>query len=97
MKRVEYVDTAKGYLMLLVVIGHVLIVLNPEYNKLYYTPEKEKRKCNFTIVKHLRLYIMYNLRKISSQFLWQNQREISSPGRTSRADFTVKALALSSS
>lgn len=37
MKRVEYVDTAKGYLMLLVVIGHVLIVLNPEYNKLYYT------------------------------------------------------------
>lgn len=37
MKRVEYVDTAKGYLMLLVVIGHVLIVLNPEYGKLYYT------------------------------------------------------------
>ena len=37
MKRVEYVDTAKGYLMLLVVIGHVLIILNPEYGKLYYT------------------------------------------------------------
>ena len=37
MKRVEYVDTAKGYLMLLVVIGHVLIVLNPHYAKLYYT------------------------------------------------------------
>lgn len=37
MKRVQYIDTAKGYLMLLVVIGHVLIILNPEYNKLYYT------------------------------------------------------------
>ena len=37
MKRVKYIDTAKGYLMILVVIGHVLIVLNPDYDKIYFT------------------------------------------------------------
>lgn len=37
MKRVKYIDVAKGYLMLLVIFGHVLIVLNPNYSKLYYT------------------------------------------------------------
>lgn len=36
MKRVKYIDAAKGYLMLLVIIGHVLIVLNPDYDRLYY-------------------------------------------------------------
>lgn len=37
MKRIVYIDSAKGYLMLCVVVGHVLITLNPEYGKLYYT------------------------------------------------------------
>ena len=37
MERLKYIDTAKGYLMLLVVLGHVLIVLNPYYANLYYT------------------------------------------------------------
>lgn len=37
MKRVKYIDTAKGYLILLVIIGHVLIVLNPDYDKIYFT------------------------------------------------------------
>ena len=37
MKRLKYIDTAKGYLILLVVLAHVLIVLNPHYAKLYYT------------------------------------------------------------
>lgn len=37
MKRIKYLDTAKGYLMLLVVLGHVLIVLNPAYDRLYFT------------------------------------------------------------
>lgn len=37
MKRIEYIDTAKGYLMIIVVLGHVLVVLNPGYGKLYYT------------------------------------------------------------
>lgn len=37
MKRIEYIDTAKGYLMFLVVLGHVLIVLNPDYATIYYT------------------------------------------------------------
>lgn len=31
--RLEYIDTAKAFLIILVVLGHVLIVLNPEYNK----------------------------------------------------------------
>lgn len=37
MERIDYIDTAKGYLMLLVILGHVLIVLNPDYSKLYFT------------------------------------------------------------
>lgn len=37
MKRIDYIDTAKGYLMLAVILGHVLIVLNPDYSKLYFT------------------------------------------------------------
>ena len=31
--RLEYIDTAKAFLIILVVLGHILIVLNPEYNK----------------------------------------------------------------
>ena len=37
MKRIDYIDTAKGYLMLAVILGHILIVLNPDYSKLYFT------------------------------------------------------------
>lgn len=37
MKRIDYIDTAKGYLMLAVILGHVLIALNPDYSKLYFT------------------------------------------------------------
>lgn len=37
MERVKYIDTTKGYLMLLVIIGHVLIVLNPNYDTIYFT------------------------------------------------------------
>lgn len=36
-KRIDYIDTAKGYLILAVILGHVLIVLNPDYSKLYFT------------------------------------------------------------
>lgn len=32
--RIDYIDAAKAYLILLVILGHVLIVINPEYNKL---------------------------------------------------------------
>lgn len=35
--RLAQFDTAKAYLILLVVAGHILIVLNPGYNKLYFT------------------------------------------------------------
>lgn len=35
--RVKYIDAAKGHLMLLVILGHILIVLNPDYTKLYCT------------------------------------------------------------
>lgn len=35
--RIEYFDTAKAYLILLVVLGHVLIILNPSYEKLYFS------------------------------------------------------------
>lgn len=31
--RIEYIDTAKAYLILLVILGHVLIVLNPGYDR----------------------------------------------------------------
>lgn len=34
--RVAYLDTAKAYLIFLVILGHVLIVLNPRYDKLYF-------------------------------------------------------------
>lgn len=34
--RITYFDTAKAYLIVLVVIGHILIVLNPAYDKLYF-------------------------------------------------------------
>ncbi len=33
--RLRYIDTAKGYLMLLVILGHVLIVINPDYSILW--------------------------------------------------------------
>lgn len=32
-QRIEYVDSAKAILILLVILGHILITLNPEYNK----------------------------------------------------------------
>ena len=35
--RLRYIDAAKGYLMLLVILGHVLIVMNPDYSNLWYT------------------------------------------------------------
>lgn len=35
--RIEYFDIAKAYLILLVIIGHVLIVMNPNYSKIQYT------------------------------------------------------------
>lgn len=37
MKRIDYFDTAKAYLIFLVVLGHILIVLNPQYDKLYFS------------------------------------------------------------
>lgn len=36
-KRIDYLDTGKAYLIFLVILGHVLIVLNPSYDKLYIT------------------------------------------------------------
>lgn len=35
--RIDYIDTAKAYLILLVVLGHILIVLNPGYDKIIFT------------------------------------------------------------
>lgn len=35
--RISYFDTAKAILILLVILGHVLIVLNPGYDRLYLT------------------------------------------------------------
>lgn len=35
--RIEHIDTAKAYLIFLVVAGHILIVLNPGYGKLHFT------------------------------------------------------------
>lgn len=39
--RVAYMDAAKAYLIFLVVLGHILIVLNPGYDKLYFTVIQE--------------------------------------------------------
>lgn len=39
--RFAYLDTAKAYLIFLVILGHVLIVLNPGYDKLYFTVVQE--------------------------------------------------------
>lgn len=36
-KRFDYIDAAKAYLIALVVIGHILIIINPTYDKLYLT------------------------------------------------------------
>lgn len=35
--RIEYYDIAKAYLIFLVIFGHVLIVINPGYDKLYFS------------------------------------------------------------
>jgi fucose 4-O-acetylase-like acetyltransferase len=35
-ERVKYIDVAKAYLIMLVVVGHILIVLNPDYSKKIY-------------------------------------------------------------
>ena len=35
--RIEYYDIAKAYLIVLVILGHILIVLNPGYTKLYFS------------------------------------------------------------
>ena len=40
-QRIAYLDTARGYLILLVVLGHVLIVLNPGYDRLLLTAAQE--------------------------------------------------------
>lgn len=37
MKRIDYFDTSKAYLIFLVVLGHILIVMNPQYDKLYFS------------------------------------------------------------
>lgn len=39
--RFTYLDTAKAYLIFLVILGHILIVLNPEYDKLYFSVVQE--------------------------------------------------------
>lgn len=39
--RIEYLDTARAYLIFLVVLGHVLIVLNPRYDRLLLTAAQE--------------------------------------------------------
>lgn len=41
MKRIDYFDTSKAYLIFLVVLGHILIVLNPQYDKLYFSVIQE--------------------------------------------------------
>lgn len=39
--RIEYLDTARAYLIFLVMLGHVLIVLNPGYDRLLLTAAQE--------------------------------------------------------
>lgn len=41
MKRIDYFDTSKAYLIFLVVLGHILIVFNPQYDKLYFSVIQE--------------------------------------------------------
>ena len=36
MRKIKYIDTTKGYLMISVVLVHVLAVLNPNYDKIYF-------------------------------------------------------------
>ncbi len=36
-ERIEYFDSAKSSLIFLVVLGHILIILNPEYNKIIFS------------------------------------------------------------
>lgn len=40
-KRISHLDTAKGWLILLVAAGHILIVLNPGYDRLLLTAAQE--------------------------------------------------------
>lgn len=61
MERLKYIDTAKGYLMLLVVLGHVLIVLNPYYANLYYTAPQA-----FIYTFHMPLFLSY----MESYLMW---------------------------
>lgn len=35
-KRLSYIDTAKAYLIFCVITGHVLIVINPGYEKILF-------------------------------------------------------------
>lgn len=39
--RLEYLDTAKAYLIFCVILGHVMIVMNPGYEKLYLVCAQE--------------------------------------------------------
>ena len=36
-KRITYFDVAKVLLIILVVLGHILIILNPRYDKLFFS------------------------------------------------------------
>lgn len=36
-KRLDYIDIAKAYLIFLVIVGHILIVLNPTYSKMIFS------------------------------------------------------------
>lgn len=36
-KRIEYFDSAKALLIFFVVLGHILIILNPEYNRIFFS------------------------------------------------------------
>lgn len=40
-ERITYLDAAKAYLIIMVVIGHILIVLNPGYEKIYFSVFQE--------------------------------------------------------
>lgn len=61
--RVVYFDQAKAYLIILVMIGHILIVLNPGYEKLYLSAV-QSFICTFVIRWEKILWEVYFLFRV---------------------------------
>lgn len=62
-KRIDYLDTAKAYLIFLVILGHVLIVLNPGYEKSYFSLIQEFIYSFHMIAFFIIHGILFNIKK----------------------------------